>query len=322
MITISAAPSDAILGTIDLQPILGTDGSAIDYLVTRTGGTGSTLLFGDITQARGHRTSELGPSQTLFLEQLLHHADRRSGVTVDLHLLTRVMRVHLTEAVDGTVSINFARIDPSAGAPPVPADDEPRIARLVSMMSALADGVAMYDPVRDDAGTIIDFTCIEMSDADPVIPAREQIGRRLLELYPEMLHNGIFDGYRRAYENSEPWVVDPVVYERNDQRYVYRLRVSVVDDHLILSWRDTLVETTPDGSAPTGERLTDRQLTILQAIADGRSTAEIAASTILSPFTVRNEVRRILAKLGVRSRVEAVSVALTQGLIVTRSELP
>lgn len=67
--------------------------------------------------------------------------------------------------------------------------------------------------------------------------------------------------------------------------------------------------------APVG--LTERELEILQLLADARSTSEMASRLFLSQHTIRNHVRNILAKLGVRSRIEAVTLALRQGLVET-----
>jgi DNA-binding CsgD family transcriptional regulator len=53
-------------------------------------------------------------------------------------------------------------------------------------------------------------------------------------------------------------------------------------------------------------RLSPRELQIAQMAANGLSSKEIAAHIGLSPHTVRNHLKRIYAKLGVRSRVELV----------------
>jgi PAS domain S-box-containing protein len=60
---------------------------------------------------------------------------------------------------------------------------------------------------------------------------------------------------------------------------------------------------------PAHPALTPRQTEILQLLAYGHSTKQIAADLHLSPETVRNHVRNILQALGVHSRLEAVAVA-------------
>jgi len=61
--------------------------------------------------------------------------------------------------------------------------------------------------------------------------------------------------------------------------------------------------------------ITGREIQILQAIADGKSTAAIAGELYLSPATVQSHVKRILSKLQVHSKLDAVTMALRQGLI-------
>jgi two-component system nitrate/nitrite response regulator NarL len=66
--------------------------------------------------------------------------------------------------------------------------------------------------------------------------------------------------------------------------------------------------------------LTSREIEILRALADGSSTIEIARSLGIRPMTVQSHVKNILAKLGVHSKVEAVTLAWRLGLgSVTRS---
>lgn len=69
--------------------------------------------------------------------------------------------------------------------------------------------------------------------------------------------------------------------------------------------------------APKGKHgdLTPRELEILGMLAKGMSTEGIASSLFLSEHTVRNHVRNILGKLGAHSKLEAVAVAVRDGII-------
>jgi DNA-binding NarL/FixJ family response regulator len=67
------------------------------------------------------------------------------------------------------------------------------------------------------------------------------------------------------------------------------------------------------------DRLTDRERTVFTLIAAGRSNREIARELHLSEGTVKVHVGRILGKLDLRDRVQAVVLAYESGLIVPGS---
>ena len=82
-----------------------------------------------------------------------------------------------------------------------------------------------------------------------------------------------------------------------------------------------LIDTYVERPAPDAERarmlrsLTPREDDVLRAMADGLSNAEIALRLHLGEGTVKTHVARVLTKLGVRDRLQAVVFAYSSGLV-------
>jgi DNA-binding NarL/FixJ family response regulator len=96
-----------------------------------------------------------------------------------------------------------------------------------------------------------------------------------------------------------------------------------VTRRLLEEYSDKLPDLSANGGTATsaGEdhpalaQLTDREREVLLAVADGLSNAEIAERLYVSEATVKSHVGRLLAKLGLRDRVQAVVFAFQSGLV-------
>ena len=96
-----------------------------------------------------------------------------------------------------------------------------------------------------------------------------------------------------------------------------------VTRRLLEEYSDKLPDLSANGgTGPSGEdahpalaQLTDREREVLLAVADGLSNAEIAERLYVSEATVKSHVGRLLAKLGLRDRVQAVVFAFQSGLV-------
>jgi DNA-binding NarL/FixJ family response regulator len=106
------------------------------------------------------------------------------------------------------------------------------------------------------------------------------------------------------------------------EELIHAIRVVVHGDTLLapaITRRlvEDFVRRPPPGSAtPPGlDDLTDREVEVLRLLAEGLSNADLARRLFLSEGTVKTHVNRILTKLGLRDRVQAVVVAYESGLV-------
>ncbi|NLT31458.1 MAG: response regulator transcription factor [Propionibacterium sp.] len=92
--------------------------------------------------------------------------------------------------------------------------------------------------------------------------------------------------------------------------------------------QDRLVESYLGRAKPTPEPppefglLTEREFQVFTELARGKSNAEIAGTLYLSEGTVKTYVTRLLNKLGLRDRVQAVIFALQHGLLADEEQSP
>lgn len=82
---------------------------------------------------------------------------------------------------------------------------------------------------------------------------------------------------------------------------------------------ERLREARADSGQAALERLTRRETQILSALASGQTAGEIAADLEISSLTVQSHMKSILAKLGVHSKIEAVTLAWKHGLAETKA---
>ena len=102
-----------------------------------------------------------------------------------------------------------------------------------------------------------------------------------------------------------------VSFQKGLERFIESFQVEVAK--LSLKLEKDLSKSEP--ASPPPATITGREEEILRLLASGTSTKAIAGKLFISPGTVRNHINKILSKLGVHSRLEAVVLAQRHGLI-------
>lgn len=91
--------------------------------------------------------------------------------------------------------------------------------------------------------------------------------------------------------------------------------VKPVDPDELLARLRRLLERSRAWAKPAASDLSEREIEVLQLVAEGLPPAEVAKKLVISPKTVSSHVQRILAKLNAHTRAQAVAIAYEAGLI-------
>ena len=91
--------------------------------------------------------------------------------------------------------------------------------------------------------------------------------------------------------------------------------VKPVDPDELLARLRRLLERARAWSKPATSELSDREIEVLQLVAEGLPPADVAEKLVISPKTVSSHVQRILVKLNAHTRAQAVAIAYEAGLI-------
>jgi PAS domain S-box-containing protein len=154
------------------------------------------------------------------------------------------------------------------------------------------------------------------------LPNAQLVGRHVTDLVSPEDRKRVERQFRRAVETGTPTDFGTVFVDAaGNQRATRAQQLPLTEGDrvvgvLILAWQALLPA--PTASSKWDEQLTPRQLEVLQLLATGMSTLQIAAVLGLTRQTVRNHVRDVLAHLDAHNRVEAVAKAQHAGLLAPR----
>ena len=146
------------------------------------------------------------------------------------------------------------------------------------------------------------------------------LGHHFTEPLPPEARENVAAQFRRAVERGEPTDFETVVIDASGHLRGVRAQHlplgsgGAIVGVLILAFDARRQPSGPVGLEPQ-PRLTPRQREVLDLIASGLSTAEIAAQLTISPETVRNHLRSLFSELDVHTRPEAIAAAQRLGLL-------
>ena len=133
-----------------------------------------------------------------------------------------------------------------------------------------------------------------------------------------------FDQNEYVYRALHAGAAGFLLKDAPSSRLIAAVRAAATGDSLIEpSITQRLIEHFVEPAEPLGlpdelASLTERELQVLRLVAGGLSNAEIAGQLVVAETTVKTHVARILTKLGIRDRVQAVVVAYETGFVIRK----
>ncbi len=139
--------------------------------------------------------------------------------------------------------------------------------------------------------------------------------------FPKVLMLTTFDVNEYVYEALRAGASGFLLKDTPPEQLAAGIRVVAAGEALLAPTitkrliQEFAVAAPPDPAPPNGyDELTEREREVFGLIARGLSNAEIAAELIVSETTVKTHVARVLMKLRLRDRVQAVVLAYESGL--------
>jgi DNA-binding CsgD family transcriptional regulator len=194
-----------------------------------------------------------------------------------------------------------------------------RLDKLVAPASATASSVALL--IVDDERRLVEANPAACSLLDA--PRSELLGQRLDALIAPAMRkrlDNVWQAFRDQRGHAGPFEL------AGGQKEGRRVDIGVASEvlpgrHLVVlaASGEPLATASPPAESREGRARgpTTREREVLALLAGGATDGQIARKLALSPATVQTHVRNVKAKLGARTRAQAVAVALRRGVIST-----
>lgn len=204
-------------------------------------------------------------------------------------------------------------------------DDQPLVRAGLRMILADEEGLEIVGEAGDGAEGVrlcaarrpdVVLMDVRMPGTDGITATREVV--RLPDP-PRVLVLTTFDLDEVVYEALHAGASGFLLKDAPEERLVTAIRVVAEGGSLFAPAAtrrliEEFVNRRPPAAVALPE-LTERETEVLRLIATGLSNAEIGRQIYVTENTVKTHVARILAKLGVRDRVQAVVLAYESGLV-------
>ena len=165
---------------------------------------------------------------------------------------------------------------------------------------------------------------IRMPELDGLEATRQLVGG---DGAPRVLILTTFDLDEYVYEAMKAGASGFLLKEVRPEQLADAVRVVAAGETLVapaITRRliEEFVRRRPPGSGtpPEVSELTERELEVFKLVARGLSNSEIAVMLFLSEATVKTHITHVLAKLGLRDRVQVVVLAYESGLVLPGAE--
>ena len=188
----------------------------------------------------------------------------------------------------------------------------------IDVVAEAGDGREAVEMVRAHRPAVA-LLDIRMPSLDGLAAAREVLAH---EPSTRVLILTTFDVDEYVYEALRGGASGFLLKDAPADQLVAAVRIVARGDALIdpsitrrLISRFAAAAAPPGGAPPVLDALTPRERDVLRLVAGGLSNAEIAAALVVEENTVKTHVSRILTKLGLRDRVQAVVFAYESGFV-------
>jgi DNA-binding NarL/FixJ family response regulator len=192
----------------------------------------------------------------------------------------------------------------------------------IEVVGEASDGREAVDHVRQLRPDVV-LMDIRMPELDGLEAARQILAGAPEDEVPKILMLTTFDLDEYVYEALRAGASGFLLKDTPPEQLVSAIHLIAQGDALLspsITRRviSEFVKGTgpkPQAHFPRLQDLTARELEVMKAIARGLSNAEIAKALFVSETTVKTHVARILMKLGLRDRVQAVVLAYEAGVV-------